>query len=76
VIGRLLTVAAFAERLGVSERWVRRAIFEHRIAYVKLGRLVRIEEHIADDLIAAGRVEPTVEGDLRRLPARARVARP
>jgi excisionase family DNA binding protein len=53
----LLTVAEFADRLGVTERWVRRAIFERRIPFVKLGRLVRVEEHVAAELIDAGRVE-------------------
>ena len=53
----LLTVEQAAERLGTSERFVRRLIAERRITYVKLGRHVRIA---ADDLmnfIATGRVE-------------------
>lgn len=54
---RLLTVAEFADRLSVTERWVRRAIFERRIAFVKLGGLVRIEEHVATELIDISRVE-------------------
>ena len=43
----LLTVDQAAERLGTSVRFVRRLIAERRIAYVKLGRHVRIA---ADDL--------------------------
>ena len=31
-----------AERLGTSVRFVRRLVFQRRIAYVKLGRHVRI----------------------------------
>jgi excisionase family DNA binding protein len=38
----LLTVEQAAERLGTSARFVRRLVFERRIAYVKLGRHVRI----------------------------------
>jgi excisionase family DNA binding protein len=43
----LLTVDQAAERLGTSVRFVRRLITERRIAYVKLGRHVRIA---AEDL--------------------------
>jgi excisionase family DNA binding protein len=39
---KLLTVEETAERLGTSVRFVRRLVFERRIAYVKLGRHVRI----------------------------------
>jgi excisionase family DNA binding protein len=56
-LDRLLTVEQAADRLGTSARFVRRLVFQRRIAYVKLGRYVRIP---ADDLaafIAAGRVE-------------------
>jgi excisionase family DNA binding protein len=38
----LMTVEQAAERLGTTERFVRRLVFERRIAYVKLGRHVRI----------------------------------
>jgi excisionase family DNA binding protein len=38
----LLSVEQAAERLGTSVRFVRRLVFERRIAYVKLGRHVRI----------------------------------
>ena len=38
----LLSVEQAAERLGTSVRFVRRLVFQRRIAYVKLGRHVRI----------------------------------
>jgi excisionase family DNA binding protein len=41
----LLSVEQAAERLGTSLRFVRRLVFERRIAYVKLGRHVRIATH-------------------------------
>ena len=53
----LLTVDQAAERLGTSVRFVRRLIAERRIAYVKLGRHVRIAADDLDVFIAAGRVE-------------------
>jgi excisionase family DNA binding protein len=53
----LLSVEQAAERLGTSERFVRRLIAERRIAYTKLGRHVRITAHDLDAFIRAGRVE-------------------
>jgi excisionase family DNA binding protein len=53
---RLLTVEDAADRLGTSERFVRRLIFERRIAFVKMGRHVRIATADLDAYIRAGRV--------------------
>jgi excisionase family DNA binding protein len=57
VLDRLLTVEEAAERLGTSVRFVRRLVFERRIAYTKLGRHVRIANGDLDAFIAAGRIE-------------------
>jgi excisionase family DNA binding protein len=54
---KLLSVEEAAERLGTSVRFVRRLIFERRIAYAKLGRHVRIDPADLDAFIAAGRIE-------------------
>jgi excisionase family DNA binding protein len=56
VLDRLLTVEEAADRLGTSARFVRRLIFERRIAFVKVGRHVRISPADLDAFIAAGRV--------------------
>jgi excisionase family DNA binding protein len=53
----LLSVDQAAERLGTSERFVRRLVFERRIPFTKLGRHVRIAAPDLDAFIAAGRVE-------------------
>jgi excisionase family DNA binding protein len=53
----LLSVEQAAERLGTSDRFVRRLVFERRIAYTKLGRHVRIAAPDLDAFILAGRVE-------------------
>jgi excisionase family DNA binding protein len=53
----LLSVEQAAERLGTSVRFVRRLVFERRIAYVKLGRHVRIAEHDLSNYVATGRVQ-------------------
>ena len=52
-----MTVDQAAERLGTSVRFVRRLVAERRIAYVKLGRHVRITAGDLEAFIAAGRVE-------------------
>jgi excisionase family DNA binding protein len=39
----LLDIPAAAARLGVTQRWVRRAVAERRISFVKVGRNVRFE---------------------------------
>ena len=54
---RLLTVEQAADRLGTSVRFVRRLIAERRIAYVRVGRHVRIAEADLASFVAAGRVE-------------------
>ena len=53
----LLSVEQAAERLGTSVRFVLRLVFERRIAYVKLGRHVRISSRDLDAFIEAGRVD-------------------
>ncbi|WP_309302858.1 excisionase family DNA-binding protein [Streptomyces sp. PT12] len=55
---RLLTVHEAAERLGTSERFPRRLIAERRIAFVKVGRHVRIAESVLDAYIEAQTVQP------------------
>ena len=56
----LLSVEQAAERLGTSARFVRRLVFERRIAYVKVGRHVRITARDLDAFIAASRVDVSV----------------
>ncbi len=53
----LLTVEEVAERLGTRVRFVRRLIAEHRIAYIKVGRYVRISRKDLEAFIQTGRVE-------------------
>jgi excisionase family DNA binding protein len=53
----LIDVEAVARRLGVTVRFVRRLVFERRIAYVKVGRHVRFEPAVVERWIAEGRQE-------------------
>lgn len=55
----LLTVDEAAARLSTKPRFVRRLIAEKRIAYIKLGGHVRIEDTVIDRFIEAGRIEPS-----------------
>ena len=57
-VDRLLTVAEVADLLGTTERFPRRLIAERRIAFVHVGRHVRVPESALRDFIAAGLVQP------------------
>jgi excisionase family DNA binding protein len=54
---KLLTVQEAADQLGTSVRFVRRLIAERRIAYVRIGRHIRIAEADLASFVAAGRVD-------------------
>jgi excisionase family DNA binding protein len=53
---RWLTVAAVAERLGVSEKWVRRKISSSELPAHRVGRLLRIGERGLSGFVAGKRV--------------------
>ena len=57
MLDRLLTVEEAADRLGTSVRFVRRLVAERRIAYVKVGRHVRLDPTDVEAFVAARRVE-------------------
>ena len=57
MLDRLVTVEEAADRLGTSVRFVRRLIAERRIAYVKVGRHVRLDPADVEAFIAASRVQ-------------------
>jgi excisionase family DNA binding protein len=69
--GKLYTVAQAAERLNTSVRFVRRLIADRRIAFVRLGRHVRLAEEDVAAFIEAGGVEPINREELRRTWGRA-----
>lgn len=55
---QLLTIDQAAAVLAVSVRMIRQLIETRRIAFVKVGRLVRIRESEVLRFIEAGTVEP------------------
>ncbi|MEU1467213.1 helix-turn-helix domain-containing protein [Streptomyces sp. NPDC005761] len=59
-VDRLLTVGQVAERLGTGLRFPRRLIEERRIAFVKVGRHVRIRESAVDEYVSAHTVAPII----------------
>ena len=61
---KLLSPQQAADQLGTSLRFVRRLIFERRIAYTKLGRHVRIVASDLDAFITAGRVDAATWAEL------------
>ena len=52
----LLTIGQAGDYLGTGERFVRRLVAQRRIAYVKLGKYVRLQQSALDAFIEAGRV--------------------
>jgi excisionase family DNA binding protein len=55
---RMLNIEEVAERLGTSQRFVRRLVAERRIAFNKVGRHIRFNAADVEQFIRAGRVEP------------------
>ncbi|MEV1155424.1 helix-turn-helix domain-containing protein [Micromonospora chokoriensis] len=54
----LLTIEEAASRIGMSVRYVRRAVAERQIAFHRLGRSIRIDPVDLAAFVHAGRVEP------------------
>jgi excisionase family DNA binding protein len=54
--GALLDVAGLATRLAVTERFVRRLVFERRIPFLKIGHFVRFDPVEVERWIAQSRV--------------------
>jgi len=55
----MLGISQLAERLGTTERFVRRLVCERRIPFHKVGKYVRFDPNDVDDWVAERRVEVT-----------------
>lgn len=53
----MLDIPRLAERLGTTERFVRRLVCERRIPFHKVGKYVRFDQDDVDDWVALRRVE-------------------
>jgi excisionase family DNA binding protein len=58
----LLTKPQVAEALGVSERWVKRALEEGRFPKVKVGKLVRVRRSDVEAYIEANVIPAQSDG--------------
>lgn len=55
---KLLSITEACEYLHVKESWLRRRIFERRIEFVKLGRLIRFKKNELDKIIRENTKNP------------------
>lgn len=58
---KLLDIPALAEHLGVTERHIRRLVFERRIPYIKWGHLIRFDPGEVKAWLDAARKAPGEE---------------
>ncbi|GAA1423677.1 helix-turn-helix domain-containing protein [Catellatospora coxensis] len=63
---QLLTGEEVATLLRAKPRFVRRLVAERRIAYVKVGRLVRFTTHAVREYVDRNRVEPMTRSQVRQ----------
>ncbi len=54
----LLNVDQAATKLGTTSRHVRRLVAERQIAFVRVGRYIRLDDSDVDAYLSAARVEP------------------
>jgi excisionase family DNA binding protein len=73
---RLLNVGELAERLGVTERHVRRLVHERRIPFVKWGHLVRFDPRDVAEWLDSARVDPVPAAPLLGTVSMDRFGRP
>jgi excisionase family DNA binding protein len=57
-VDQLFTVAEAAKQLATTEGHVRRLIFQRKMRFVRVGRLVRVPQSAIDEYVAAHTVEP------------------
>jgi len=53
-----LNIQQAASYLGVDVRWMRRAVFERRLPFYKVGRYVRFAPADLDEFLRRARIEP------------------
>ena len=55
----LMDIPTLAQRLGVTERFIRRLVTERRIPFYKIGRFIRFDPEVIDDWLASRAVDRT-----------------
>lgn len=69
-VDRLIDINQLAAVLGTNTRMPRRLVYERRIPYVKVGRLVRFRMSDVEEYLAARAVRPERSRALRRKESR------
>ena len=54
---KMLDIPAAAERLGVTERFIKRLVLERRLTYHKVGKFIRFDPADIDDFLTSCKVE-------------------
>ncbi len=60
-MSKLLTVAEFADAVGLSPKTIRQWVWMRRVAYVRVGRAIRFKPETAQDLIDHGTIPALAE---------------
>jgi len=60
---KLLDIPSLAEHLGVTDRHIRRLVFEKRIPYIKWGHLVRFDPEAVRAWLDAARIDASAGAD-------------
>jgi excisionase family DNA binding protein len=68
---QLLDLPGVAERLGTSERHVRRLVLERRIPYIKVGHFVRFDPADIGEWLDGARVAPAYHNPMPGVAAEA-----
>lgn len=52
----LLSIKEVSKLLGVTESWVRSAVFHNKLKYIKVGRLVRFDYNDIENWISSNKL--------------------
>lgn len=53
----LMDIPTLAQRLGVTERFIRRLVAERRVPFYKIGKFIRFDPELIEDWLADTRIE-------------------
>ncbi|WP_348265273.1 helix-turn-helix domain-containing protein [Telmatobacter sp. DSM 110680] len=55
-MSKLLSVAEFAEAIGLSPKTIRQWVWMRRVAYVRVGRAIRFRQETVEEILRRGEV--------------------
>lgn len=65
-MSNLLDIPAAADRLGVPEGWLRKAVTARRVPFTRIGKHVRFTEEHLESIVRAGEQAPQLPQGRRR----------